>query len=912
MDVDQSRTFGTLLKRHRQAAGFSQEQLAERAGLTAQAVSALERGFRRTPYRDTVRALAQALALDPAAADALDAAITRGRAAPAGASDLVRSALPVPPSPLVGRARETAEVEALLHRASMEGPVRLLTLMGPGGVGKTRLALQVAHTVADRYADGAVFVALAPLRDPALVVAAIARAVRVTEDAGRALPDAVRLHLREKRLLLLLDNFEHVAAAAPLVVDLLAACPGLRVLVTSRARLHLSGEHIYLVPPLRTPDPERLPALADLAEIPAVALLVQRARAAGADVALDATTAPALATLCRRLDGLPLAIELAAPRLAVLSPETLVRRLTYRLDLLTGGARDLPERQQTLRATLEWSYALLSPGEQALFRRLSVFAGGCALEAAEAVGAPAGGEEEGVVVARRHVADHLVALIDKSLVYRETAAAGAPRFGMLETVREYGLHALAGGADDEQARRAHAAYYLALAEDAEAALAGPEQVVWGEWLEREHDNLRAALRWACAAGDAVIGQSLAGALWRFWSARGHLTEGRRWLRDTLALTGDGRVAEPEPMTRAGALNGAAHLAIEQGAYDEAERLSADAHALACGHGLRRALVAALATRALLARERGDYAAALAGYEESLALARADGESGAVAAALAGLGAVATRAGDTARGRALLERSLTVYRALGDTRGLARALADLTLEAVGAGAHERAEALGVEALTLFRALGETGPLSEALFALGTAIQNGGQYERAEALYEESLALHRQRGDDLGATRPISALGLLALRRGDLLRAQTLLTDALATVRRHEHRWAQAVTLTLLGHVELASGAVGRAQTLFVESAELFQAIGTPLFVPWLMEGLAGVAAAQGRLEHAGLLCGARDAEHAPHGTSLPPANPVGYAHTVATVRAALGEEAFARARARGGELPLERVIAVGAP
>jgi len=582
MDTGQPQTFGALLKYHRLAAGLSQEQLAERAGLTAQAISTLERGFRRAPYRDTVHALAQALALDPPSAAALDAAVTRGRGATTGASDLTRPALPVPPSIMVGRVRETAEVEALLHRTPTEGPVRLLTVMGPGGVGKTRLALHVAHMVADRYADGAVFVALAPLRDPALVIAAIAQAVHVTENGRRPLPDAVRLYLRDKHLLLLLDNFEHVVEAAPLVADLLSACPGLRVLVTSRARLHLSGEHLYLVPPLRTPDPDRLPPLVDLAEIPAVALLVQRARAAGSNVALDATTAPALATLCRRLDGLPLAIELAAPRLVVLSPEMLVRRLTPRLRVLTDGARDLPERQQTLHATLEWSYALLSPGEQSLFRRLSIFAAGCTLAAAEAV-AGLTSREEDAAFPRRDAADRLKALIDKSLVYREMVAEDEPRFGMLETVREYGLQALAGGPEDEQARRAHAGYYLALAEEAEAALVGPEQVAWGERLEREHDNLRTALAWACGADDAAIGLRLAGALWRFWSTRGHLSEGRRWLRATLDLPDDDHV--PEPAMRARALNGAALLAIEQGAYDEADNLSADALAVARGHGL---------------------------------------------------------------------------------------------------------------------------------------------------------------------------------------------------------------------------------------------------------------------------------------------------------------------------------------
>jgi len=456
-------SFGALLRRYREALGLTQEELAERAALTERGLRYLERDLRR-PYRDTVRRLAATLGLTPEERTFFEAAARRPAAAseaavvrshvsgPAAPSPLVHP-LPIPPSPLIGRTCEVAEVAGLLDAAD----ARLLTLTGPGGVGKTRLALAVAHAVADRYADGAVFVPLALLRAPDVVGAALATALDVGEGGGRSLPEALRGSLRDKRLLLILDNFEHVLAAAPLVADLLATCPGLRVLVTSRSRLRLTGERVYAVAPLSTPDPARLPALPALAEVPAVALLVQRARAAAADFALDTANASAIAALCTHLEGLPLALELAAPRLAVLSPEMLLRRLTPRLGLLTDGARDLPERQRTLRATLEWSYTLLGPGEQAVFRRLSVFAGGCALEAAEAVGTLDGGEAEDTLFAGRDVADRLGALIDKSLVRRERGADGVPRFGMLETVREYGLDALAETGEAERAAGARAA-----------------------------------------------------------------------------------------------------------------------------------------------------------------------------------------------------------------------------------------------------------------------------------------------------------------------------------------------------------------------------------------------------------------------------------------------------------------------
>ena len=898
-------SFGDLLRRHRQAAGLSQEQLAERAALTERGLRYLERDLRR-PYRDTVRRLAQALALGPAETAEFGAAVERGATEAAGMPNLARPTLPAPSSPLVGREREVAEVAALLHRAHAEGSVRLLTLTGPGGVGKTRLALHLAHTVGDLYPDGAVFVALAPLRDPTLVLAAIAAAIGVKEEAGHSLAESVRLYLGEKRLLVLLDNFEHVISAAPLVADLLATCPSISIVATSRARLRLRGEHVYPVPPLRTPDLDHLPALAALAAIPAVALLVQRAQAAAPDFDLDAVNAPAVAALCARLDGLPLALELAAPRLTVLSPELLLRRLVPRLALLTDGARDLPERQRTLRATLDWSHALLGPAEQAALRQLSVFAGGCTLEAAEAVCA-LGAAETSTSSAARQTADLLGALIDTSLLQREVGADGELRFGLLETVREYGLESLAAAGERDQAYRTHALYFLALAEEAEPRLLGSDQLVWGHRLEQEHDNLRTALTWAIDAGDAAVGQRLAGSLWRFWSARGHLSEGRRWLGDALALSDRMADVPPAPAIQARALSGAAHLAIEQGAYDEADGLCARALALTREQGPRRDFLVVLNVQALLARECGRYAAARACYEEALAVARADADQAGVAAAFASLGAVAARTDDAIRARPLLEQSLTLYRALGDTRGLARVLADLTLDAVSTGAHTQAESFGTEALALFRALGDTGPISEVLFALGTAVQNHGEYERAEALYEESLSLHEMRGDALGATRPISALGLLWLRRGDVGRARALLRDALATVRRYEHRWAQAMTLSLLGHAELAAGAVGEARELFGESAALFQTLGTPLFQSWLLEGLAGVAAAEGEPRLAARLCGACDTSREHLGSSLPPAHPAGYVRTLATARAALGDDAFSAMWEEGRALAPEGIL-----
>ena len=610
--------------------------------------------------------------------------------------------LPLQATPLIGREREVEAACGLLRNYE----TRLLTLLGPGGTGKTRVGLQVAAELAEDFEDGVFFVPIASIMDPALVAPTIARTLGLSEGAQPP-EELLEGYLRDRQTLLLLDNLEQVIEAAPVVERLLSSAANLKILATSRIPLGLYGEYEFPVPPLSLPDPDSLPPLEHLTEYEAISLFVERARAVKPDFSLTEENGPAVVEICARLDGLPLAIELAAARIKLLPPQVLLDRLGNRLKILTGGARNLPKRQRTLRNAIEWSYELLDEGEKLLFGRLGVFSDGATLEAIEAVC-----DAEGDLPTDAF--DGASSLLDKSLLRQEEGATGEPRFAMLETIHEFANVKLEESGEAEDLRRLHAEYFLALSEEAEPGLKGPEQEMWLERLEPEHNNMRAALSWVIGRGESELGLRLAGSLWRFWWMGGYFDEGRRWLEEILAQN-DGA-----PVPRGKALEGLSWLSHLQGDLARAEAVAEEGLELSAEARIETSTVASLrGTLGDVVRSRGEHERAKELFEESVRLYRDIGDKWGVAWSLGSLANVAGDSGDHEQAKRLYEEGLALSRRLGDARPLGAYLDSLGYEFLLEGNLEKAAELHEEAATLFRKQGRRGDLLYVLVNLGWA-------------------------------------------------------------------------------------------------------------------------------------------------------------------------------------------------
>jgi predicted ATPase/DNA-binding XRE family transcriptional regulator len=772
--------FGELLRQYRLAAGLTQDELAERARVSVRAISDLERGVRRAPHKDTLHLLAEALGLSEDDRALLHVAVRETRRAEAASTPTAQTPdrsrdFPISLTPLIGREREEAAIAHLLLRDD----VRLLTLTGPAGIGKTRLATQTALGPGAHFAN-VVFVSLAAIREPSLVLSAIAQALGLRGQVDRPTHDLICDSLSGREPLLILDNFEQVAQAGPEIVRLLAACPQVKALVTSRVALRVRGEHEFPVPPLDTPDPAHLPALEDVVRFAAVALFIQRAQAVKPTFEMTSALAPIIAAICARLDGIPLALELAAARIKLLAPHNLLARLDKSLALLTQGAADLPERQQTMRQAITWSYELLDESERRLFRRLTVFVGGWSLEAAEAICSE--NKSDGV-----SILDGLTTLVNSSLVVQETSADDEHRFRLLDLMREYGWEQLTAHGELSALRSRHADYYLALAERAAPEMHGGSQRLWIARLAEEHPNLRAALSWARDRQLVEIGLRLGGALWWFWQLHGHASEGRAWLEHFLSLQQTPDSIGDKAM-RADALNGAGNLAWTQGDYALSERFLEE------GLRLYRALANipgvafVLNTLGLIADEHGDYRRAVALFEESLALWRELRDVTKIGCLLTNLACVEYRQDHYAKAISLFEEGLALHRAANDQWSVATTLCNLGEAMQMQGELARASHLLEESLELQKELGDKGDIAYTLRNLANVAREQRNLERAALLLCESLAIASEVGTRFAAVGALEGVAEVAHAQGrGALAAQML---ALATVLRERYQIARS--------------------------------------------------------------------------------------------------------------------------
>ena len=796
--------------------------------------------------------------------------------------------LPQQVTSFIGREQEIEAVKFLLDRT------RLLTLTGSGGCGKTRLALQVAADILEKYPEGVWLVELAALTDPTLVVQTVAQTLNVTEEPGKPRLQTLLGALASRRLLIILDNCEHLLDACAHLADaLLTSCHDVHILASSREGLGIAGETLYRIPSLSLPDLKQTATPASLFAYESVRLFVDRSAAALPAFTVTDANAYALASVCHRLDGIPLAIELASARVRSLSLEEINARLDNRFRLLTGGSRTALPRQQTLRALIDWSYDLLNPQEKRLFCRLSVFAGGWTLEAAAEVGMDAGEEWEAL--------DLLTSLIDKSLVVTEPAQFEEEhtRYHLMETVRQYARDRLMEGEGVDLIRGRHQAYFAALAEAAAPHLAGPNATHWLRQLESEHSNLRTAIEW----GNDDVALGIAVRLFRFWEVRGHYTEGRKLLAETLSRHG----AQTRSALRASALNAAGVLAGTQSDQSAARALLEESLTINRELGNKQGIAHALGNLSTLAVDQGDYTVAQLLLEQCLSLLQDLNDKRGIARSLGSLGSFHFRRGDHMKACQVVEQSLALYRELDDKRGISRSLGNLSIFASDQGNYAVAQSLQEAALAIDRELGNKRSLANSLHGLGCIALEQGDYVSARPLQEESLILCREIGDKMGIARALLNLGYIAFGEGDSTTACSLFEQCRELYQKLENKEGIGQSLLNLGILASEKHDYATAHALLDQGLTLNRALDAKSLIAFFLEAFAALAARQQKLERSARLWGAAEAIRKAIGTPLPPYERVRYDRWVMDARDSLGAASFAAAWEQGSSMTIEQAI-----
>ncbi len=811
--------------------------------------------------------------------------------------EVVPNNLPRQRTTFIGRERVIAEATRLLT----ETP--LLTVTGPGGSGKTRLSLEIAASLLDEYPDGVWLVEFAPLADPARVPQVLATTLGVREEAGRPLLTTLVDHLRPKRVLLLFDNCEHLIDACARLADaLLRSCPQVKILPSSREALGLTGEVAFHVPPLSLPDSRQVPPLERLTEYEAIRLFVDRAVAVKPDFVLTDATASAVVQICQRLDGIPLAIELAAARVRTLSAQQITAHLDERFRLLTGGSRTALPRHQTLRGLIDWSYGLLSEAERGLFRRVSVFVGGWTLGAAVAVGAGDG-------VDRYDIVELLGRLVDKSLCLTDSQGSD-PRYRLLETIRQYGFEKLTETLEGPLVRARHRDFYLGFAEDAESRLQGPEQVAWLKRLETDHDNLRAALRWSLDRDETEPALRLGGALSLFWVLDGYVREGREWLDELLARARELPTSAVTPVSRhalAKVLDGAAYTRARWSEFAKAIDLQTQALAVWRGLGNKRGIAEALDNLGETTCHLGDRARGRVLVAESLALFREVSDKRGTASALNNLAEIVSADGDLAGARALFEESVPLFEAIEDRRGLSHALDNLGGILTAQGDYGPAEALYSKSLRLAEELGDNHAIATALRSLGSVAHHRRDHPRARSCYEDSVARFREMNDGFCLAKSLIGLALTSHEAGDNEHARVLGDQGLALLREADAKGELAPRLNQLGGAALAHGDVARAARFFQESLALSAETHHEPGIATSLENLARVAAARRRAPAVLRLLAAAAARRRAHGLGCSAADRDACDHAIAAARAQLDVATADAVWSDGAAMTLEQVI-----